>query len=223
MYYAITEGKKLATERLRWIKQQDNSVFVHCNEDEGQGIIIDGEIYHISGRAKIDKPTADIIWEDDTKKLIDAISLGSGGNRNPKATLEGSIRFAKILFKQSLPDLTPDEILVFDSLLDDWAPSTYEVNDVRNRDGQVWRCCQAHSSNAEESAIIPGEEEGSEFWTPYHAKSVENARPWVKPNTTRNKYKKGEYVTHRDGGKYRCKSDTESSPTESAKSWEEVE
>ena len=79
MYYAIINGKKIpAGERLNWVKRQRNGVMVLCGEADGQGIVIDGETYHINGREAFDRPTADLVWEEETKRLVEAIGAGMG-------------------------------------------------------------------------------------------------------------------------------------------------
>lgn len=78
MYYALKNGSTIPAEKLRWVKKQDNGVFVNCAEAEGQGIILDGEIYHVSGRAEIDKPTVDLVWEDDVTSLKEENELLKG-------------------------------------------------------------------------------------------------------------------------------------------------
>lgn len=69
MYYALKDGQESPVERLRWVKLQANGVFITCAEDEGQGIIVNGEIYHVYGRPTIDKPTVTLIWHDDVTAL----------------------------------------------------------------------------------------------------------------------------------------------------------
>lgn len=78
MYYALKNGSMIPAEKLRWVKKQENGVFVNCTESEGQGIILDGEIYHVSGREEIDKPTVDLIWEDDVTSLKEENALLKG-------------------------------------------------------------------------------------------------------------------------------------------------
>jgi ligand-binding sensor protein len=69
MYYALYEGKMILTERLRWVKLQTNGIYINCAESEGQGIVLGGEIYHVAGREEIDKPTVDLIWQNDVTLL----------------------------------------------------------------------------------------------------------------------------------------------------------
>lgn len=75
MYHALVEGKSTPVEKLRWVKLQSNGIYVNCTEAEGQGIIIDGEIYHVYGREQIDKPTVDLVWQDDVTALKEENTL----------------------------------------------------------------------------------------------------------------------------------------------------
>ena len=75
MFYAICDGVKFpAGTRPNWVKLQSNGVFVHCGENEGDGVIIEGEIYHVNGRKDIDKPTVELVWEEETLKLIEQLT-----------------------------------------------------------------------------------------------------------------------------------------------------
>lgn len=65
MYHAIIDGKDISSERLHWVKSQPNGVYITSSDEDGQGVVLDGEIYHVNGRSKIDKPTIDIFWQDD--------------------------------------------------------------------------------------------------------------------------------------------------------------
>jgi hypothetical protein len=222
MYYGINNGKKLVTERLRWVKYQKNGVFVICEDAEGQGVIIDNEIYHVDGRQPIDRPTISLDWQDDTKNLIDAIGAGAGVEQNQMGALVGVARLSKILLKQAIPELNPSDIFACEGLIDDWAPDDYAIDDVCVHIGQVWRCCQAHNSAVNNPDIIPGSQDSAAFWFPYHASSAFDARPWVKPTGAHDIYKSGEYMVWTDGVVYRCVSDTNYSPQEYAQAWETI-
>lgn len=90
MYYAIGAGEKLiAGERLAWVKLQENGIYVRCEENEGQGVIIDDEIYHVSGKEKINKPTVDLIWENSVKKLIEVIETRAEQDEFIEGLMEG--------------------------------------------------------------------------------------------------------------------------------------
>lgn len=64
MYYALIDGKLVPVERFQWVKLQSNGVYVHCPAAEGQGIIVNGEIYRVNAGSPIDKPVIDLIWKN---------------------------------------------------------------------------------------------------------------------------------------------------------------
>lgn len=91
MYYALINGESILAERMRWVKLQSNGVYVHCPEAEGQGIVLNNEIYHVSGRAEIDKPTVDLIWQDDVTALKEEnlfLMLGTAENYETALALQ---------------------------------------------------------------------------------------------------------------------------------------
>lgn len=218
MYYAINGDTRLAAEQLKWVKRQENGIFVLCEEAEGTGVIFGGEIYHVSGRPDIDKPTVDIVWEDDTKKLLDALNTGAGN----VTALAGIARLSKVLLKTALPELANDDVLVCDGLIDGWTPGVYAIDDVRTYEGQVWKCCQAHNSKVNNPDIIPGTTASAAFWAPYHATSAHSARVWVAPTGAHDIYKAGEYMVYTNGSTYKCLQDTNFSPDDNAQAWEIV-
>lgn len=94
MYYALSNGQARPAEKLRWVKAQENGIYVNCTESEGQGIILDGEIFHVNGRAPIDKPSVDLVWEDDVTTL-----------KEENALLKGCImELAEMLFGEEEPN-----------------------------------------------------------------------------------------------------------------------
>jgi len=78
MYHVTIDGKDTVSERLQWVKSQTNGVYILCSEAEGQGLVIDGEIYHVSGRTSIDMPTVELpVWkEDETTETGEVADIG---------------------------------------------------------------------------------------------------------------------------------------------------
>jgi hypothetical protein len=75
MYYALKDGSMLpAGVRPVWVKRQDNGVMVLCGEDEAQGVVIDGETYHLRGRKELDAPTVDLIWKEETETILEQLT-----------------------------------------------------------------------------------------------------------------------------------------------------
>ena len=107
-------------------------------------------------------------------------------------------------------------------LYSEWAPSSYAVGDIRNRDGQTWECIQAHDNAVYPDITPDNPQTWHTFWKPLHGKSGRTARPWVKPQYgTTDMYHTGEYMIWTDGKRYKCLSDTVYSPEEYAQAWEQ--
>lgn len=112
--------------------------------------------------------------------------------------LESAIRLNRILMLQTLQagKLTPTQIIACDGLLEEWAPGTYKVGDVRNFAGQTWQCCQDHDST-ETPDWTPTA--APALWAAYHAADPAHARPWVAPTGAHDAYQAGEVMVWTDG------------------------
>lgn len=104
-------------------------------------------------------------------------------------------------------------------LYDAWTAGKYEVGNIRNANGQTWECFQAHD-NEEHPDVTPDNSAWYTFWRPLHGKTPETARPFVPVQGSHDMYHTGEYMIFTDGKTYRCKSDTNFSPTDYAAAWE---
>lgn len=120
--------------------------------------------------------------------------------------LEAVIRRVRLSMEQDIraDRLVADEIIRDCGLVPDWSPGTYEAGEVRNHDGQTWRCCQAHDST-ENDAWSPGA--AAALWAPYHATDPRYARPFLPPTGSHDAYRKGEVMVWTDGKTYRSTMD----------------
>lgn len=116
-----------------------------------------------------------------------------------------------------------DEKLKCSGLVENWKPGNYSVGDVRNANEQTWECWTAHD-NATYPDINPDKPQTwANFWRPLHGKSVETARPWVKPQYgTTDMYHAGEYMVYNDGKTYNALIDTIDSPDDYPQAWRVV-
>ena len=112
-----------------------------------------------------------------------------------------------------------DERIRASGLYDAWTAGKYEVGNIRNVNGQTWECFQAHD-NEEHPDVTPDNSAWYTFWRPLHGKTPETARPFVPVQGSHDMYHTGEYMIFTDGKTYRCKSDTNFSPTDYAAAWE---
>ncbi len=128
MYHTWIDGKEKTAQQLQWVKLQDNGVFVSCSEREGQGVILDGEIYHVDGRPQIDRPTVTLIWQEDTKKLMDTAYL----------------TFVALAQAQILDDAA---VLEHPQLFAEWNSTVrYKKGDICAFRQSLYRCSQDHTS-----------------------------------------------------------------------------
>lgn len=100
----------------------------------------------------------------------------------------------------------------------DWTQGIYVIGDVRKYNEQPKTCCQAHDSTSNPDWTP----DVTSLWSPYHAKSEENALPWVQPTGVQDMYLVNEYMIFTDEKVYKCISDTAYSPTEYAAAWQEI-
>lgn len=224
MFYAINpQGETLIVgERPSWVRMQSNGVMALCPEDEGQGIVIGGEVFHVEGRPALEAPTVHLFWQEDTKAMVEAIKSG-GGTTDHGEVLESAIRFVKSMFNRALSELPPDEILLSPGLVDEWTPGDFHFGDVRSRIGTIWKVTQPHNNlTRSEATRIPGTPEGADFWTPIRATLPELAQPFVTPIGEGDKYLKGSYVLV-GGQVFRAAVDTMKSPEENPQAWNKME
>lgn len=100
---------------------------------------------------------------------------------------------ARQLRKQWQQLLTANDdttIIDCEDLVDAWQADTdYSVNDIRKFDGQVYRCVQAHTSQADWTPS-----QAPALWTVKHTKNKDKPKPFVQPQGAHDAYMKDEVV-----------------------------
>ena len=98
---------------------------------------------------------------------------------------------------QALARTAPDEVLLAQpmAMYDEWSADSvaYTLNDIRQYNGLLYRCVQAHTSQA---SWTP--EAAASLWTRI-ADPAQEWPEWIQPTGAHNAYAKGAKVTH--GGK----------------------
>ena len=185
----MLEEKVLATVQTpTWVKLQENGSFTLSTEVEAQGVVIDGQVYHVIGRAAVDG-LQDVLVID-----IDETIYQKEQEKNLQAaTLPAAIVFVTLAETKQLDDVTVREHA---ELFSNWVPGMeYGVGAVRNdpEDGNLYRCEQKHTSQAGwEPHAVPA------LWTKIPGLGVEYPQ-WGQPIGSRDSYPKGAKVT--DEGK----------------------
>lgn len=128
MYHTWIDGKEHVAERLQWVRLQDNGVYVSCSEEEGEGVVLDGEIYHVDGRKNIDRPTVTLVWQEDASKIFHT----------------ASVAFAALAQARLLDDAT---IAEHGELFAQWStPVFYKAGQICLFRHTLYRCLQEHTS-----------------------------------------------------------------------------
>lgn len=144
----------------------------------------------------------------------------TGGSSYIPTPEQSAVVMMRSVFYAQVADMDDDQIIQCSGLADDWAPGDHKTREVYNANDQTWECFSAYN-NAEHPDVTPSDPSWFTFNRPLHGKSVETARPWVKPqHGTTDIYHIGEYMVYTDGNIYKCKRDTNFSPDEYAPDWE---
>lgn len=178
MYRIIKDGANIGlTENLNYIKQAENGCYVLCPEHDASGIVFAGTVYHLLGRDTLDGAETVSLEETDA------------GTEITKSNEAGGIVFVTMAEAGSIDDVTAAEHA---DLFTPWAyPVNYSVGQIRRyTDGKLYRCLQAHTSQAD--------------WTPDAAVSLwvsisdpsEEWPEWSQPLGAHDAYPAGAKVSH---------------------------
>lgn len=127
----------------------------------------------------------------------------------------------KSVFASQVGSLDDETLLQCSGLADDWVAGKHTNGEIYNVENQTWECYQDYD-NSVYPDIAPGSMSWYTFNRPLHGKSPETARPFVTVHGAHDMYKSGEYCIFTDEFTYRCKSDTNFSPSDYPNAWEKV-
>lgn len=143
--------------------------------------------------------------------------------------LASAIYMSKVLLNNDSVD-TDDKKIRASGLYEEWIAGNHIVGEVYNTNEyaylgeqwiQTWECFQAYD-NKIYSDIVPGNQAWFTFNRPLHGTSVETARKFVPVQGAHDMYKTGEYMIYTDGKVYKCIENTNFSPEDYPRAWEEV-
>ena len=177
MFKITKNGESLGmTEAPNYIKLTENGSYNLCPEPEASGIAFAGKVYHLLGRAAMEGVDTDMLEE------VDA------GDEIVKANEAGSITFVTMAEAGAIDATTAAEHA---ELFSPWAyPVSYKVGNIRRYGGALYKCVQAHTSQAD--------------WTPDTAASLWSATSdpaeewpaWSQPVGAHDAYNAGAKVSH---------------------------
>lgn len=131
--------------------------------------------------------------------------------------LESLIRFAQMkLAEESKAADDKTMAISCTGLFREWKPGVFEEGDIRTDGGKPYECRQDHDSITNPTWTI----KDRTLWKPYHSRSKEWALPWEQPTGAHDMYKAGEYMVWKDGMVKKCLEDTNFSPDEYPRAWE---
>lgn len=220
-------------ENPAWIKRQSNGVDVLCPEEEATSLYSnDTDSYYPALKSAVSGAAYRLVEVDTVPASVHPGWRYEGGKFSKASFIPTPEESVAAFVKLSLGGIEEDDVkLKVSGLCDDWASDSYEVGDIYNTHAggslgsewdQTWECFQAYD-NATYPDIVPGNSAWYTFNRPLHGKSVETARPFVPVQGAHDMYRAGEYMIFTDGKTYRCKSDTNFSPTDYPNAWEVVE
>lgn len=132
---------------------------------------------------------------------------------------ESTVVMMRAVFAQQVSTMEDDMIIQCSGLADNWTPGNHKIGEIYNANDQTWECYQAYDND-----VYPGVQPSDPSWytfnRPLHGKSIETARPFVPVQGSHDMYRVGEYAIWTDGKTYRCKSDTNFSPSDYPQAWE---
>lgn len=186
MYAIIQNGTYLAlTEKPRYVKLNNNEVWVTCEKKDALGISVNGTLYNLLGRADIEGAKEVVIKEVENGEFLFS-SLKQ--IQNIDNTM--NITFVTMAEAGSLDDTT---IVEHATAFADWVyPVTYKEGSIRRYDGKLYRCLQSHDSQ--------------DTWTPTAATSLwvaiadpnEEWPTWAQPIGATDAYMEGDQVYYNE-------------------------
>ena len=209
MFKIIKEDKVLGTVATpAWVKLQDNGCFGLCTEEDAHGVVVNGVVYHIAGKPELPghdtavvAPIDEIAYQQEQTSAQEAerlqINTSLAALENENAMLKAkvsaqsavaSITFVALAESGGLDEITANEHA---ELFAEWVyPVAYTVGQLRRYNGTLYKCVQAHTSQAD--------------WTPDTAASLwsvaadpaEEWPAWSQPVGAHDAYAKGDKVSH---------------------------
>ena len=177
MYKLSRNGESLGmTEALTYIKTAANGCYVLCPEPEASGIVFAGAVYHLPGRPELEGADTVAVEEVDAGEEIEKTNTTTG------------IVFVTMAEAGSIDPVTAAEHA---DLFAEWAyPIAYTVGQIRRYNGTLYKCVQAHTSQAD--------------WAPPAAPSLwsltadptEEWPEWIQPIGAHDAYDLGAKVSH---------------------------
>ena len=179
MYKIVKDGTYLGmTEAPTYIRQAENGCFVLTSEEEAHGIAVGGVPYHLLGRDPLNGVETVMLTQTDGGAELESVNATNG------------VLFVTLAEAGSIDAVTAGEHA---ELFAEWTyPVSYTVGQIRRYNGALYKCVQAHTSQAD--------------WTPDAVASLwsltadpsEEWPEWSQPVGAHDAYALGDRVSHND-------------------------
>ena len=178
MYEIRKDGGVIAlTEKPNYIRRHADGFYILCEEEDAQGVAVDGTPYHLFGRESMGE-------EMETVLLLET----DGGNIIQEQQAVSGIVFVSLAESGGIDDVTAAE---HTDLFSPWAyPVNYTVGQIRERSGKLYKCLQAHTSQADWKP-----EDSPSLWVGI-SDPAEEWPEWSQPVGSTDAYAKGAKVSH---------------------------
>lgn len=182
----IKNGVALITvNKPSYVKLLNNGCFALCEELEAQGLVIDGEVFHIEGKPALEgKETVNLVEVSETYNALEVKKKAEESN------LVNAITFVTLAETGNIDEVTAGEHI---DLFGEWVSGvSYAVGNIRRYNGKLYKCIQEHTSQAD--------------WTPDAAVSLwanisdpaEEYPLWAQPIGSHDAYMLGDKVTYNE-------------------------
>lgn len=179
-----TDGTELGlVDEVRYIKRSAYGVFVEASVSDAIGVVVNGTVYNLLGHSDIEGADTVLVSRASTADELTAHKASIDEQQNVMG-----ITFVTLTKKGDIDDVTASEHA---DLFELWVASkAYAVGDIVSYNGLLYRCVQAHTSQADWTPdLTPA------LWTRIADPTVEYPE-WSQPLGAHDAYALGAKVSH---------------------------
>lgn len=184
MYEIIKGGVVLAmTEKPTYIRVAENGCYTLCEAAQAQGVAVAGSVYHLEGLPALEGA------EDVTLRETDAGEQVMNAKREAEEVqATNSIAFVTLAESGAIDEVTASE---HPDVFERWAyPVNYTVGQLRTYEGVLYKCIQAHTSQADRTPPA-----AVSLWVKTND-PAEEWPEWSQPVGAHDAYELGAQVSH---------------------------
>lgn len=173
----------ITVNKPSYVRLLNNGCFALCEEPEAQGLVIDGEVFHIEGKPTLEgKETVNLVEVSETYNALEV------KKKTEESNLVNAITFVTLAEAGNIDEVTAGEHA---EIFSEWVSGvSYAVGNIRRYNGKLYKCILEHTSQAD--------------WTPDAAVSLwvnisdpaEEFPKWSQPVGAHDAYEEGDKVTH---------------------------